>query len=79
MTPEPRIRVIDLNELELMSKMGAFALKSHLIECLIPDLSSPDKTRELLSEVYNHGCHGSNFEMNYESIKEKIINNLIKD
>lgn len=41
-TQEKRLRIIDLNELEAMAKMKDDALKSYLINSLIPALEFPD-------------------------------------
>jgi len=78
MSEKPKLRLIDLNELKDMSKMTGEALKVYLIEDLIPDLSSPKKTRELLSEVYKEG-HDSIERDYHESYETHFINFLIKE
>ena len=73
-TEEKKLRIIDVNELELMAKMKEDALKSYLINCLIPALSSPDATKEILEEVYTKG-----FEYRDDvELGEKYLNNLLK-
>lgn len=93
MTTEPRIRIIDIEELtswKLKPQKPTSSERSYCIghnECIdfiIEKLSSPDKTKEIIKEAFEAGEnweYGSNFSMvpNPTPSCDEFINSLIKD
>lgn len=79
---KPRIRIMDLNELEKLrndyktiGNIEALCtvdyIKNHF-------LSDPQKTKDLLSEVFIEGASaGKNYNHTLEMFKENYLNNLI--
>jgi len=78
---QPKLRLIDTNELDAMAKMTEGALKSYLINALIPALSSPEKTREIVGKSFNAGKYFilDGGENGLCQNQQEYINSLIKE
>lgn len=84
---KPRLRLIDLNELEELMNNAFAAARSHeffLLKGIVDKTSDPSKTKELLSEVYDRksGLAISDntlegFDKKHQEEKGEYLNNLI--
>ncbi len=78
---QPKYRVIDLNELEDMTKMTPEGLMDYLKKDLIPDLSSLGQTRELLRDAwkdgYDQACDEEKCGYHDENAQQDYLSKLI--